>query len=324
MKTEILHNYKPREGYLIDAVLFLSINKIAVFSSKYKEPSYLDILNDCYSALSINLSTINQIDTSIYYKCYFNIGKSFGLIHRAEEVLMFDTNDPNNYEIYKIKNPFPADEHERKTNVERISTFLVDSKLICGLADFACYGYPPRYISALEFGNTTSFFGLGKSKTELIWHKLFELPKQFFPETEFGKYKDDRDWLNIRALVQIDDRILIHTTGGTSTRLKSGNAFEFNIIAVLNKTYTWENNFEIEKGIGNFSTDKEHFILHSGVQRNKLLFYDTKYFEIDYEISLTAKQNLGEEKENQIKVDKIGDTILIYNHRFLNICKLRK
>nr|WP_276898050.1 hypothetical protein [Pedobacter kyonggii] len=298
-------------------------DKTAVFTSKYKEPSYLDILNSDNSILSINLSKILGFDTDNSYKCYFNLGIKFGIIHRSEELLLFDTNNSNDYEIVKISNPFKPDKYGIKTCAERASTFLINNKLLFGLADYRCYGYPPRYLAYLEIEKKISILGLGVRKTTAKWAELIELPKKYFPETEFSKFQDNRDWLNIRALTQIENNILIHTTGGTSTRLKSGKAFEFNIIAKFDSEFKWIENFEVEKGFGRFSTDKKSFIQHPSNYRNKLFFYSTENsMKIDFKISLTAKQNLGNEKANQIQADKVNDIIFIYNHRFLNICKL--
>lgn len=322
MKTEIIHSYILRSGYFIDSVLPLTENKTAVFTSKYKEPSYLDIVSLDSSIISVDLSKIPNFDTSSYDKCYFNLGDKFGLINKAEEFLLFDIDNINDYEIVSISNPFPPDKHNRKTNVERASAFLIDNKLLFGLASFSHSGFPPRYLAQLTISKSNSFLGFGKQSTQAKWGNLFELPKKHFPETEFGKFNDDSDWLNIRDLTQIENNILVHTTGGSSTRLKSGNSFEFNLIAKFDKEYKWIENFEIEKGLGRFSTDKKYFIQHPSDHRNKLYFYSTEDLKIEFDISLTAKQNLGQEKATQIQADKLGNTLFLYNHRFLNICNL--
>ena len=325
MRTEIKHIYTPRDGYFIDSVLPLEETITAVFTSKYEQPSFLDIIGLDKLILSIDLSTIKEFDTSNYYKCYFNLGEQFGMIHRAEELLLFDSKNPNDYEIIKILNPFKPDQHDRKTNAEKVSTFLIDNKILFGLADYSCYGFPPRYLTHLALTNKKGILGISKEKRIAKWDKLEEIPKNHFPETQFSKFLDNRDWLNIRALTQINNDIFIHSTGGTSTRLKSGNAFEYNIVAKFDKEFNWIKNFEIEKGIGLFSTEKQNFILHPSNNRNKLFFYSTdKDLELDFEISLNAKQNLGKEKATQIQADKLNDSIYIYNHRFLNICKLKK
>jgi hypothetical protein len=118
MKTEIIHSHRPRDGYLIDSVLPLTENKTAVFLGS--------------SILSIDLSEVLNFDTSNYYKCYFNLGEKFGLIHRAERLLLFDIIDSKDYEIVEVSNPFQPDEHDRKTNVERASTFLFDNNFYWG------------------------------------------------------------------------------------------------------------------------------------------------------------------------------------------------
>ena len=322
MKTEIVHSYIPREGYYIDTVLPLTENKTAVFTSNYEEPLLLDIVSLGEIEETINLSTITGFDTTSYYKCYFNLGEQFGLMHYTEELLLFNIDNLNNYEIAKISNPFKPDNHGRKTTAERASPYLVGNKLLFGLASFSHYGYPPRYLAQLEITKSKPFLGLGKEETKIKWGHLFELPKEKFPTTEFGKYNDDSDWLNIRDLVQIDDIILVHTTGGSSTRLKSGNSFEFNIIAKFDKDYHWVEKYEIDRGIGKFSTDKKFFIQHSSNKKNKLIFYALDTLKIEFEISLTAKQNLGEQKATQIKADSLNNNIFIYSHRFLNICRL--
>ncbi|MFN8437904.1 MAG: hypothetical protein U0V72_09700 [Cytophagales bacterium] len=322
MKTEIIHSYFPREGYLIDSALLLTENKIAIFTSKYKEPSFLDVIDLDNTNRSIDLSKILNFDTSNYYKCYFNFGDKFGLIHRAEKLLLFDHNDFNSFEIFEIQNPFKPDKHDRKTNAELASSSLIENNLLFGLADYAHYGFPPRYLCQLEKSKSKKLLGFGKEDIQYKWGKLFELPKHHFPETEFNKFGSDNDWLNIRAISQNDDSIFIHSTGGSNTRLKSGNPFEFNIIAKFDKHYKWLENFQIEKGIGRFSTDRKYFILNPLEKKNKLYFYSTIDFEIKFEISLTAKQNIGQEKATQIKADKINKRLLVYNHRFLNVCRL--
>ena len=321
MKTEIIHSYIPRDGYFIDSVLPLTENKTAIFTSKYKEASFLDILNLDILVLSIDLSKIPNFDTSSHYNHYLNLGRKFGLVHKVDELLLFDIDNPNNCEFVKISNPFKEDEHGRKQNVERASVFLIDNKILLGLSSFFHYGFPPRYLAYLEISKSRKLLAFGRQETIVKWHNLFELPKKYFPETEFGKFNDDSDWLNIQALTQIENNILVHTTGGANTRLKSGSDFEFNIIAKFDRKFSWIENFEIENGYGKFSTDKKHFIQHPSKHRNKLFFYDTNNMKIDFDISLTAKQNLGQEKAVQIQGDKFNDTLFIYNHRFLNICK---
>ncbi len=130
------------------------------------------------------------------------------------------------------------------------------------------------------------------------------------------------EWLNICDIMKKDELIFVHTNGGASTRTKSGSDHEFSIITVLTTKNKFLRNYQIEKGNGFFASTKDYFILHPANNRKKLLFYNTINFQVDFEISLTHKQNLGEANSYYIKADYDGENLYIYNASFLNICKI--
>ena len=117
--------------------------------------------------------------------------------------------------------------------------------------------------------------------------------------------------------------MFIHSTGGSSTRLKSGNSYEFNVIAKFSEAKNWLQNFTIDEGLGKFNTAKEYFVLHPRKRKNKLTFYNAEDFKPEFELSLTPKQNLGQLK-NSVSIDLIESKLFIYNHQFLNYCSLIK
>lgn len=319
MKTEIEHSYKPREGYIIDSVLTISKNVFAIFSSKYKSDSFLEILKDSTITQEFNLSRIKNFNTSNYYKSYFIIGNEIGLMHYAKEIVLFNQEDISRYEIINISNPFEPDSHGRELNAN-INSHLSDNQLLFGLDDYAHYGFPPRFISELSF-KTNSIFGLNKKRIAK-WDSLFELPKEKFPETEFHKFGSKGDWLNIRTFYKRKESLFIHSTGGSSTRLKSGTPFEFNIIAEFDTKFNWIKNHSIQEGYGNLNSNKDYFIFKVREKRNKIIFYDSQRFNITDELSLTPKQNLGSEKITRFKFDKVDENFILYNAGFFNICKI--
>jgi hypothetical protein len=313
MKTQIIQTYKPRDGYFFDKILNLDKETTIVFRSKYNAPSYFDVLNNGILVNSFDFSKIGGFDTSTYQKGYFKTKNGFGIINLTEDLLIWETNDLDNPKIIKVSNPFPPDEHLRKLYVIKTSFDEHTNELICGMSDYFYYNYPPRYISNLIIEKT---FAGAK------WTDLFELPKQNFPPTASIQSNDNMDWLNIREIFVKNADIFVHTTGGLSTRLKSGNMFEFSIVAKFDKNKEWVKNFIIEEGVGNINSTNDLFIIQAKSKKSKLYVYNTNDFNMDFEIALTSKQNLGEEKSNDISADIIGDRFYIFNQRFLNICRI--
>lgn len=322
MKSEIMQSYRPREEYSINSILNIDKEKTIIFSSKYSSNSYIDLLVNGKVVDSLDLSEIDNFNTSGYYKAYFKTNNGFGMIYMAEEILFWDSIDLQNYKLIKILNPFLPDKHQRKTYASKAFYDENSNELICCLHDYFASGFPPRYISNLKFEDNKKFFGLFGSNTGAKWSSLFELPKHNFPPTEFSKYNDNSDWLNIKELFVKNSNIYIHSTGGTSTRLKSGKDYEYNVIAMFDMNRNWCKNFEIKEGIGIVNTNKEYFILHPREKKSRLYFYNTDNFTIEFELSLTSKQNLGEENYNQMYADLIDNKLYVFNHKFLNICQL--
>lgn len=173
-------------------------------------------------------------------------------------------------------------------------------------------GFPARFWAKLD---------LNHSKPN--WSNLNELNLKYYPQTEFGRFPWT-DWLNICDLMKKGDYLYIHTTGGAKTRLKSGARFEFSIVSKLSQNGNLLENYSIEEGTGIFTIKKDYFILHPRNKKRSLYFYNTESFKVDFEVSLTPKQNLGDQKSNFLRTDLIEENLYVYNSRFLNVCRIIK
>ena len=151
--------------------------------------------------------------------------------------------------------------------------------------------------------------------------KLRTLEINQYPAT--SRNYAEGEWLGIQALGVDEHRLLLHTNGGASTRTKSGPDFEFSIISEFDRNLRFIDNHMVEEGKVFFSADKKCFTVLSR-NNKKLLVYNTDHFQVEFEISLTPKQNLGAAKPKYLSVDIWKDNLYLYGKDFLNICKILK
>jgi hypothetical protein len=312
MKTEIIQAYKPRDEYYIKSLVNLNSSTTVVFATKYKSPSFIDILKDGEVINSIDLSLTDNFDTRGYYNCLFAYKSGFGLFHYTNQFVLWREIE-SKVELINVVNPFKPDQADRKIKCSKAIYDPLIDKIIFSLDDYAHHGASPRFMSDVTLKDKNA-----------VWGRLFELPKDKFPTTAFAKFLGNNDWLNIKEFVSKSGELLVHSTGGSSTRLKSGNPYEYSIVAKFDSEKRWLRNFTIEEGIGKFSTNNAHFILHPRKKKNRLVFYSSSDFQVEFDLSLTPKQNLGQLKNSSILTDLLEDKLFVYDHQLLNYCRLIK
>ena len=188
------------------------------------------------------------------------------------------------------------------------------------VSDYGRFEWATSY-RELKFVEEKSFLGL-KKQNGFKWIGDFNsIPKQYFPETWGDKYGNDP--LVIINLLVKNGQIHLHTKGGNVTGLKSGPYYEFSKVGVFDYKMNLTKVFDIEEGLGCYSDDKKFFIVHKHKGKNRLLFYDTENYELVDELSLTKKQNLGEQKNLSISTELVGDNLRVYNAKFMNDCMIK-
>jgi hypothetical protein len=229
----------------------------------------------------------------------------------------------------KIKIPDPlfnkSGEYNHNHHATRVF-FDADTDLFYSCIEYERnFSYPARYWATLNLNNGKSRWSILDPlglKAKPVWSKLNQLPSDSYPPTEFGREPWlDIEWLSICDLQSIHGYVYAHSVGGATTRLKSGNKYEFSLITKLSTANKVIEHFLIEEGRGFFSCDSHYFILRKRGQK-KLLFYNTNNFKVDFELSLTPTQNIGTDKANYVDMDLLGDNLHIYNLRFYNRCKI--
>ncbi len=309
MKTEIVSQYIREDDFYFNKVVAFNNHSFAILSSKYPNKLKLEIINEhlekCYVSM---LSELPELK-GIFEFSLFAYKNSFGLIGGTQKILLWN-NEAGRVEIIGISNPFRPDKDGYKYHTVNASTDHFHNTLYVSLEDKKHNGFPARHWSQLDLNGN-----------KVTWKNLHELNLNHFPITKFGKYPET-EWLNILDLMIKKNNLYIHTTGGATTRTKSGKPYEFSIISQLNTNNEVLKNHSIEEGIGLFCADKNYFVLHPRNKKRKLHFYNTENFQLDFEISLTPRQNLGQQKSNFILSALTGDYICVYNAHFLNICRL--
>ncbi len=309
MKTEIIYQHDLEDEFGISKVVVFNNNSFGILSGKYPNKLKLEVINENWEKLySCMISELPELQR-IFEFSIFTLANSFGLIGGTQKLILWN-NQARRLEITDISNPFLPDRDSYKHHTINASFNRFDKALYVSLEDKKMSGFPARYWSRLDLNGNNA-----------TWGNLNELNLNHFPNTEFSKYPET-EWLNICDLMIKDSKLYIHTTGGTTTRLKSGKRYEFSIVSELTADNEVLKNNTVAEGEGIFSADKNYFVLHPRDNRRKLYFYNTINFELDFEISLTSKQNLGQQKSNFILSTSMSDYICIYNALFLNICKL--
>jgi hypothetical protein len=261
---------------------------------------------------------LEGLQKGVYYKSFFKYKTGFGLIDYTDTLMLWNTPDAQP-EIIKISNPHPPDNYGLKYHTNHAMYNEDDGHLYFGIEERNRYGYPAKYWSKLELSQETSS---ASSNPQIIakWGNLNQLKLSNYPVTEFGKYPNE--WLSICSLRANNTGVFMHTIGGSVTRLKSGPAYEFSLITELNFKNEFIKNHIVEEGKGYFSTLKNYWICHPRKNKRKLLFYNTDNYCVDFEVSLTPKQNLADGSGIYVFADLYHDNLYIGNAHFFNICRL--
>jgi len=328
MKTEIIYQYKPVEGFYISQVLAMNEKTIAVLNIKYRSPSLIHVIVDNLIVKQIDLADFKNFNSSSSENSFFIYKNGFGLIDYTNTILLWE-NIYSEPIIITISNPFVADSARRRHRTKFAEFNIKDECLYFGIEDISSSGFPARYWAKLEISHSLT------GDVSAKWNCLNELPIESYTETShrqrletqksWGFYLSakEKDWLNINAIMIKDERIYIPTDGGFLSRAKSGIRYEYSLISILDMENNLIRNHEIIEGTGNFTFNKNQYLLHSKEKRNKVFIYDTSDFKIESEVTISSKQNLGVEKNIHLAMNIVGETFYLYNTFFLNTCNIK-
>jgi hypothetical protein len=320
MKSEIIYSYPLTEGFSIRQVLPINEAQTSVFSFKYPDVLKLDIITDD----TITHTLTNELSfKSVYALAFFKYKKAFGFMVGLDEVWLWPTID-GTPQKFKIPDPLFDPSGEYNNNYATRVFYDSDADLFYTCIEYERnFYYPARYWATLKLNDNTPQWSIYKPLSlnrKPRWSELYQLPLAGYPVTEFGREPWARDeWLSINDLQSIRGDVYVHSIGGTTTRLKSGRNYEFSLITKLSTDNKVIKHFPIDEGRGAFNCDGRYFILKKRGKKS-LLFYNSNSFTVDFELSLTPKQNLGEGKANHVNADLLGDTLYIYNSFFFNRC----
>ncbi len=316
MKTETIYQYQLEPGYIINKIIPLSEYTCVVVISKYPDMAKIEIIGD--NNKTIDISDLEGLQKGVSYKSFFKYKTGFGLIDYTDTLILWNT--PNALpEKIKISNPHPQDNYGLKYHTNHTMYNEDDGHLYFGIEERNRYGFPAKYWSKLELSHETSSAS-SNPQINAKWGYLNQLELSNYPVTEFGKYPNE--WLSICSLMANNSGVFMHTAGGSVTRLKSGPEYEFSLITELNLKNEFIKNYPVEEGKGYFSASRNYWICHPRKNKKKLLFYNTNNYSVDFEVSLTAKQNLANGSSNYVFADMLGDNLYLGNGNFFNMCRL--
>jgi len=322
-KTRIEHIYTPPKGNYIDKILNFDEVTTFVLRSNRDVPRYIDKIVNGIVVKSCEVPYLETSDSDkLCRKTLFRYGKYIAIFNVDGDITLINVSTLEISHTISSSNMNKKDDPLR--NIHFASYNYDTEELYVGMYGFNKINTSAQCLSKAVI-KKQSIFSLNKEK-KFLFDQCKPLPLDKYPITWGQKppLSPESEWLNINALMVKGESVFVHTNGGCSTRLGRGERFEFNFISKLDLNFNWRENFEIEEGFGSFSSDSNYFILHSCKKRNKLLFYNTDSYKVDFDISLTAKQNLGIQKNQWLKFDFCNEQLFVYNSLFLNICKLVK
>ncbi|MCG8308882.1 MAG: hypothetical protein MI975_15920, partial [Cytophagales bacterium] len=266
----------------------------------------------------IELPNVKRYDELNGFCFFFKYKDGFGLAERFGR-LSLCPNLSGDLKKVQIAQPYSID-RALQPFLSGISYRDLDDSFVLGIEDELSYFFPAKYWARMKLKNK-KVFGFNLPRLTPVLDELSVLEINKYPAT--SRNYSEGEWLSIQTFEVDANKLLIHTNGGASTRSKSGPAFEFSIISEFDRNLRFIDNYIVEEGKVFFSADKKYFIILS--RNNKKLFvYNKDNFQMDFEISLTPKQNLGTAKPKHISVDVWKDYLYIYGKDFLNICKILK
>lgn len=318
MTTEITYSFNKQGELIIKSAFFLDYNTIAVFTSNDSDNLSIHIIGKTKS--TIELSDLSELSSSTFYKKIFKYENGFGIIDNDDNIIVWPDYRKTEHLLYKIKNPFHSNSDSNKPNPYIVDYDSHSKRLIVALEDHNSIN-SARYWSTIELIDEKFKWLKGRTRKCKWIRNLSQLNLDNYPETEHRKFLQNKEWLFIEAITMLNSNPLIYTKGGSVSGLKSGPEYEFSIMSKFDSNGMWIENYNLENGKGVFSTNKKHYILQPHSSKNSLFVYSTEDFRLVDKISLTKRQNLGDNKPNAIKADIQDDMILIYNANFLNICR---
>lgn len=312
MKSELIANYNLEDGTKISRVLPIDRNNFLFLTvdSRSKEKKFcINLKGDIER--KIEVAYVQNPHELNYFTSLFKFRNGFGLLEYTGRVWLWDSlaTDPKKF---TIKDPFPSENSFVKGFASCISHD--GENFVLGIEEPLSYGFPAKYWCSFEL-KSNFLFGLPLPGRKLSMGAMYALDIAKYPETS----RRQGEWLNILSLIKKGDKILLHTNGGAATRLKSGLDFEFSLLSVMDEENNHIRNFEIEKGMGTFSSDKNYFLLDPKNGKRRLMFYGLESFEVEFEISIS---DLKEGKSEFVFFDLCGDCLYAYGKDFLHIRRI--
>lgn len=325
LKTILLHSFKPNNPSYILQVLVLDKNRYLVRIGNPSQQDTIELKGIEERNIKIKFHAGYKLESQI--NSIFKFKNSFGVFSHPNKVYIYNQNFDLDNEYIIVNNTYSKKSTDYNDYC-RVSFADIEHKedllLYFGIESSSFRHFSPRYFARLNFDQKKSFFSKHKSNDfELNWEKFNELKSQYYPLPSFSMLGlTGKNWLNINSLMVKENLIHIHTNGGERTRLKNGPNHEISILSILTQSNKLIKNYNIEKGRGHFSADKKYFLLHPEKSKNKLYIYNTINYNLEFEISLTKKQNINDENTYYLNFDLIEDILFIYNAQFLNIAKI--
>ncbi|MDD7885480.1 hypothetical protein [Flavivirga sp. 57AJ16] len=314
MKTEIRYQYKFRKGTEVLGVLPLSGNDLAIFKHQLGNPTVSVYGN---FEKEINLPNPTKFNNLNFYISFFKYKKGFGLSDSFGKIILCESLEYKLKSV-QLKHPYPDEATHPLPFLSSVIYNEDDDTFIIGVEEATSVFFPPKYWTQIKIGNQNIFKFL---KRKIAIKELKTLDVKRYPKTSRNFY--DGEWLNIQSIGAYKNKTLIYTNGGAATRSKSGPDFEFSILSEFDKDFKFIINHHLEKGKLFFTASQDYFILLPQ-SRKKLIVYNKHNFQVDYEVSLTPKQNLGMAKSTDVYfVNMYGNYLYIGGKGFLNICKLK-
>ena len=315
MKTQIILTYNPDKDHVISRVLPLSNDGFVVLTRQSDHWS-LNI-HGSYNR-KIDLPKVKKTDELNSFCSLFRYKDGFGLAERFGRLTLFPTLSCDSKSV-QIKQPYSKDS-PLQPFLSGIFYRNSDDSFVLGIEDELSHFFPAKFWTSMKIKNK-KVLGFNLPQPDPVLDQLRVLALNKYPPT--SRNISEGEWLSIQTFAVDASRLLIHTNGGTATRRKSGPEFEFSIISEFDKDFQWVDNHMVKEGKVFFDTDKKYFII---VSRNdkKLFVYDKENYQVNTEISLTPKQNLGTLKTKDMVLAICGDYLYLYGREVLNICKMLK
>jgi hypothetical protein len=320
-KTRIEYVYSPPEGDYIHTVLSFDVSTTFVLRSNNNVPRTIDKLVNGVLVNSCEAPYLEQSDwDKLGRKLLFKYGAYLAVFNVNGDITLLDTTSLEVTQTMTSANMSKEDDPFK--NLHFASYNEDKEELVVGIHGLNTINNSAKSLAKVV-KKRSSIFSLNKKKS-FNFENVKSLPLEKYPVTcgQLPPFDANPEWLNINSVMSKENSVHVHTNGGMLTRLKSGSRFEFSFITKLDFEFNWQKNYEIEEGFGCFSRDSDYFILHSRKKRNKLLFYNTSNYEIEFDVSLTPKQNMGKEKQQWLKFDFNNKHLFVYNSLFLHICLL--